>query len=80
MPLPIRITVKLLSKYSLGIFCINGILSLICLQLGTQLFIGLNFTFQEILAIKLISWNLLLIVSLGLSMLCDRIGLGACVR
>ncbi|MEH1935251.1 MAG: acyltransferase [Nostoc sp.] len=80
MPLAIRRTVKLLSKYSLGIFCINGILSLIFLQLGTQLFVGFNFTFTEILAIKLISCNLLLIVSLGLSMLCDRIGLGACVR
>ncbi|WP_375498933.1 acyltransferase family protein [uncultured Nostoc sp.] len=80
IPLFIRITVKLLSKYSLGIFCINGILSLIFLQLGTHLFVGINFTFLEILAIKLISWNVLLILSLGLSMLCERIGLGACVR
>ncbi|MEH2253314.1 acyltransferase [Nostoc sp.] len=59
--LPLRIIIKLLSKYSLGIFCINGILSLLFLQLGTQLFVGLNFTFSEILAIKLISCNLLLI-------------------
>ncbi|QLE43840.1 acyltransferase [Nostoc sp. C052] len=80
IPLYVRIIIKLLSKYSLGIFCINGIFSMIFLQLGTQLFVGLNFTFAEILAIKLISCNLLLIVSLGFSMLCDRVGLGACVR
>jgi len=80
IPLPIRITIKLLSQYSLGIFCTNGILSLICLQLGTQFFGGLNFNLSEILVIKLISCNLLLMVSLGISILCDRIGIGACVR
>jgi hypothetical protein len=79
IPSPIRTTVKLLAKYSLGIFCINGILSLIFLQLCSRLFVGMNFTFPQILAIKLISCFFLLTVSLGLSILCERIRLRNCV-
>jgi hypothetical protein len=66
--------VILLSKYSLGIFCINGILSQIFLSIGSRWFSAATFSFPEILAIKVIGWVLLLAVSLGLSIGIDRIG------
>ncbi|NJL61396.1 MAG: acyltransferase [Methylacidiphilales bacterium] len=67
--------VKLLSKYSLGIFCINGILSQVFFSVGTKLFYQASFSLIEILAIKLISWIVLLILSLSLSVLLARCGL-----
>ncbi len=66
--------VVLISKYSLGIFCINGILSQIFLSIGSRWFSGATFSFPEILALKVIGWVLLLAVSLGLSIGIDRIG------
>lgn len=72
--------IKLISKYSLGIFCINGILSLVFLQLGNQLLGEFNFNFIEILSLKLIGWIGLLTLSVFLSQLLDRLGLGNCVR
>jgi hypothetical protein len=75
LSVPYMKIVKLLSKYSLGIFCINGILREILLSLGSYLFNEATFSFPEILAIKLIGWGLLLTISLGLSVLLERVGL-----
>lgn len=80
IPKLLRQVIQLLSKYSLGIFCINGILSQVLLSLGSRLFVGTTFSFIEVLAIKFVGWSILLICSLGLSILLDRIRLGACVR
>ncbi len=78
--LPIKRVVLLLSKYSLGIFCINGFISELFLSFGSHQFSGATFSFPEILVIKLLGWGLLLTLSVGLSMLIDRVGLKACVR
>jgi hypothetical protein len=67
--------IKLLSKYSLGIFCINDILSQIFFSVGTKLFVQASFSLVEILAIKVISWIFLLVLSLSLSVLLGRFGL-----
>ena len=69
-----------LSKYSLGIFCINGILYQILLSIGIKLFSEAHFNLMEIIVIKLVTWILLLTVSFGLSILLDRIGFKAVVR
>lgn len=73
--LPLRRGVMLLSKYSLGVFCINGIVSQIFLSFGSHWFSEATFGFLEILAMKLIGWVILLTVSLGLSVLLDKAGL-----
>lgn len=73
--LPLRRGVKLLSKYSLGVFCINGIVSQIFLSFGSHWFSESTFGFLEILAMKLIGWGILLTVSLSLSVLLDKAGL-----
>lgn len=80
LSIPVQQAVQLLSKYSLGIFCLNGLLSYVGSQMGAYMFEAAIFTFPEILAIKLVGWSLLLAVSLGMSILLDRVGLGACVR
>lgn len=67
--------ILLLSNYSLGIFCINGILSQILLSIGSKLFESAVFNLPEILMIKMIGWCVLLSVSLGLSMLIARFGM-----
>ncbi|PAX51994.1 acyltransferase family protein [Brunnivagina elsteri] len=67
--------IKLLSKYSLGIFCINGILSQVFFYVGTKLFYQASFSLIEILVIKVISWIVLLALSLSLSVLLARFGL-----
>ncbi len=72
--------VSTLSKYSLGIFCINGVLYHPALSVSQRLFSEATFSLSEILIIKLICWIGLLAVSLGLSKLLDRVGLGAVVR
>lgn len=74
-PRAIELIIKLLSKYSLGIFCINGILSQLFLSLGTKLFNDLTFSFIEILVLKITGWAILLLISLFLSILIARIGL-----
>jgi hypothetical protein len=75
LPSPIVQITKLLSKYSLGIFCINGILAQIFLSIGTKLFSQASFSFTQILGIKIIGWIILLTISLLLSILLKRIGL-----
>jgi hypothetical protein len=75
LPSPIVKIIKLLSKYSLGIFCINGILAQIFLSIGTRLFSQTSFDFVEILGIKIISWIGLLLLSLMLSIVLKRVGL-----
>ncbi|BAZ09716.1 hypothetical protein NIES4071_15260 [Calothrix sp. NIES-4071] len=67
--------IKLLSKYSLGIFCLNGILYLFLLSLSTKLLQNAIFDFKQLLLLKLCGWCLLLITSLGLSIILDKIGL-----
>jgi hypothetical protein len=80
-PQPLQRLIKLFSKYSLGIFCINGFVSSIFLGVSTRFMsIGeVTFNFPEILMIKFIGWGLLLAISLGLSVLLKRLGLRSCV-
>jgi hypothetical protein len=75
LSLPLVKVVKILSKYSLGIFCINGILREVFLSLGSYLFDEATFSLPETLVIKFIGWGLLLTISLGLSVLLGRVGL-----
>ncbi len=75
LPSPIVKATKLLSKYSLGIFCINGILAQIFLSIGTRLFSQASFNLVEILGIKIIGWMGLLLLSLLLSIVLKRLGL-----
>lgn len=75
LPSPVVKITKLLSKYSLGIFCINGILAQIFLSIGTKLFSQASFNLPQILAIKFIGWIALLLISLMLSILLKQIGL-----
>jgi Acyltransferase family len=75
LSVPGEFFIKLLSKYSLGIFCINGILSQIFFSVGVKLFNQASFSLIEILVIKIISWVVLLILSLSLSVLLGRFGL-----
>jgi hypothetical protein len=77
---PLRTLVLIFSKYSLGIFCVNGILSESFLSVGTHFFRNYEFSFPEILTIKLIGWPILLFSCLGISMLLDRVGLRTVVR
>ncbi|NES97789.1 MAG: acyltransferase [Desertifilum sp. SIO1I2] len=72
--------VKLISKYSLGIFCVNGILSLIFLKIGSQIFTNIQLNWEFIIILKLMGWVGLLTLSVFLSQLLDRLGLGNCVR
>jgi hypothetical protein len=76
----LRTLILVFSKYSLGIFCVNGILSEIFLSIGTHLFKGYVFNFPEILIIKIIGWSMLLFSCLGISILLDRIGFHTVVR
>jgi hypothetical protein len=80
VPVFLRTLILVLSKYSLGIFCINGILSEIFLSIGFRLFKDYMFSFPEILTIKLISWAILLSSCLGISIFLDKIGLRTVVR
>ncbi|MBW4670886.1 MAG: acyltransferase [Cyanomargarita calcarea GSE-NOS-MK-12-04C] len=75
LPLFVIKAVKLLSKYSLGIFCLNGILYLLFLSLSTHLLRNTVFDFTHILLLKVCGWGLLLVVSLSLSILMSKIGL-----
>jgi len=72
--------VKMLSKYSLGIFCIQGIICQIFNSILLRLLPEVSFNLGEIIMIKLTTWFLLLSISLGLSILLDRIGLKSVVR
>ncbi|MEM7713460.1 MAG: acyltransferase family protein [Cyanobacteria bacterium P01_A01_bin.68] len=75
LPLPIVKLTKILSKYSLGIFCINGLLAQIFLSIGTKIFNQASFNLTQILVIKMISWVILLGLSLMLSIFLKRVGL-----
>ncbi len=75
LPTPAVKLTKLLSKYSLGIFCINGILAQIFLSIGTKFFSQAKVSLVQILAIKITGWIILLTVSLLLSILLKRLGL-----
>ncbi|MEM7579616.1 MAG: acyltransferase, partial [Cyanobacteria bacterium P01_A01_bin.80] len=72
---PLNKLIKLLSVYSLGIFCINGIISQIFLSLGDKLISQHSFSLIEILTIKILGWIILLSVSLGLSIILKNLGL-----
>lgn len=72
--------IQLLSKYSLGIFCINGILSQILSLIARHMFSEATFNLPEIILARLVGWIILLTASLGLSILLNRVRLGACVR
>lgn len=73
IPPLIRKLVKTLSKYSLGIFCINGLISQIFISISTRFLSEATFSFPEIIGLKLIFWMILLAISLGLSILLERI-------
>jgi len=68
-----------LSKYSLGIFCVNGILSQGFSLLGQRLFNGMTFNFLEVFAARLIGFMILITASLLISICLKRLGLKACV-
>jgi Acyltransferase family len=73
--------VKLLSTYSLGIFCINGFLSNALHGISSVIFRTVtSFTLLEILTIKLVGWAVLIGLSLVISIGLDKVGLRACVR
>ncbi|MBH8552831.1 acyltransferase [Nostocaceae cyanobacterium CENA357] len=76
----LRNVISVLSTYSLGIFCINGILYQIFASLSEQLFLEVNFNLYEIFIVKILCLCLLLSISLILSILLDRIGLKVVVR
>lgn len=71
---PIKKSIQALSRYSLGIFCINGIFSQAFFALGSRWFPTKIFSFPEILTIRLVGWIVLLFLSLGLSFLLSRLG------
>jgi hypothetical protein len=71
--------VKFLSKYSLGIFCINGIISYIFSTICIHTLKEANFNLTEILIRKFFGWIILLTLSLALSIILKRVGLKACV-
>jgi surface polysaccharide O-acyltransferase-like enzyme len=75
-----KMLILLFSKYSLGIFCISGILSEIGLSVGTHLFKGYIFDLPEVLMIKFMGWIVLLFSSLVVSMILDRTDLRVVVR
>jgi hypothetical protein len=79
IPTLLKNVIKCLSHYSLGIFCVNGILSQIFLTFGSRWFAAAVFSFPEIFVMKLIGWLVLLLLSLGLSVLLSRLGLGIMV-
>lgn len=74
-PLPMIKIIKLLSKYSLGIFCINGILSQLFTSVGSKVFSELTFNLSQIILIKIIGWVILLVLSLLISIILKKMGL-----
>jgi Acyltransferase family len=71
--------VRFLSKYSLGIFCVNGILSQGFSRLGQRLFDGMTFNFLEVFTARIIGFLILITASLLISICLKRLGLKACV-
>ncbi len=66
--------VKIISKYTLGIFCINGVMRLVFLSIGSSVFAHSYFQFHEVLIFKLLGWLVLLFVSLFIAILLERLG------
>jgi hypothetical protein len=67
-----RGVIQLLSKYSLGIFCINGIVSQIFLSIGSKVWKYAIFSTMELTVLKFLGWFVLLGISLGCSMLLEK--------
>lgn len=80
LPGGVRQAISLLSTYSLGIFCINGILAPIMTRAAGRLLGVSTFNFAEVLLLKGAGWLALLVVSLLGAMLLDRVGFKSCVR
>lgn len=78
--MPVKKTIKILSTYSLGIFCINGCINVAVAGLIAPIFKYNTFNFTEMLVMKLLGWVVLLSISLGLSIGLDKIKMGAIVR
>ena len=78
--LPVRKAIKLLSTYSLGIFCINGCINLALAGLIAPIFKYNTFNLTGMLVMKLVGWVVLLSLSVGLSLGLDKIKMGAFVR
>ena len=76
---PVAELIRVLSKYSLGIFCINGILSQGLSLLGHRLFDGMTFSILEVFTARLIGFLMLITASLAISILLRKLGLKACV-
>ncbi|NES81767.1 MAG: hypothetical protein F6K10_10380, partial [Moorea sp. SIO2B7] len=80
LPTVVLQIVRLLSRYSLGIFCINGILFHVFVAFSSFIFPELTCNLTEIIVIKILGTVVLLSISLGLSFGLNRLGLEACVR
>lgn len=77
---PITKAIEQLSTYSLGIFCINGIINITLVALVAPLFKQTNLKLAQMLAMKLLGWIILLALSLWLSRRIDKLGFGVLVR
>jgi len=80
LPLALGRLVQVLSRYSLGIFCTNGILSLVLLQAVEHWNPEIPPQLTTLIAIKGIGWVSLLGLSLALAMALDRSRLRGCIR
>lgn len=78
--LPIKKAVKLLSNYSLGIFCINGIVNITLVAILAPILKQPNLNLLQILGMKLIGWIFLLALSIWISKRIDKLGFPALVR
>ena len=79
LPWFVKRIVFLLSKYSLGIFCINGIMSEVFLSIGSRMFSGATLSLLEVLVIKFACWIFLTCFSLQLSIMLEKLGWRAIV-
>lgn len=77
---PLQKVVTLLSTYSLGIFCLNGILRPTIARALSHFFSTLSLGLPEILLVKFVGWLGLLAISLLGALFLERIGLKNCVR
>ena len=77
---PVKKAIKLLSTYSLGIFCINGIIDITLIPIIDPILKEANLNLPKMLAMKLLGWIILLALSLWLSRRIDKLGFGVLVR
>lgn len=80
LSMTIRQIVKLLSTYSLGIYCINGIAQTVFHAFFVKTFPDAVFNLSEMLVMKFLGFALLLTVSIGCSLAIDKLGGSALVR